>query len=208
MKTIQLNDVLTNRFRKSISLIIIAAVLALISSCAVKYPVDYYHPEATGGKVVRTGQSRTQSAILFEQEGVIIGFHTSYYDEKIHARISFEVPDDKVVQLVDQNVEVKVNAATYRIVLSGSVWPEGWFSQPIDFPIFSPMIGKKAKYGSVRGFGDTRNANFFVDGSIVTKPQPEAFQVKLPRFRINNVEVNLPVIRLKRASEDVWVVVP
>ncbi len=201
--------ILPQGYRAGISLIVIALAIALISSCVVNTPTPYYRPEAADGSVVRAMQPRTKSAILFDREGVIIGFNTAYtYEHALSASISFEVPEGKVVQLVEHNLEVQVNSASFNSALSGKIWTGP--GRTTNFPLNTPMIGKNAgkKFGTATGFGNTDNAAYFFTASLFTKPAPKAFKIKIPKFLINNTEVDLPIVSLKLDSEDLWTSLP
>ena len=154
-------------------------------------------------------EPRTNSVILFEQHGVVVGVNTVFHVDRVDASISFEAPEGRTVQLLAHQIEVSVAPGnTWNSKLSGHVWTGP--GRTSDFPVDAPMIGKNGAWrlGVARGYGNTKHAAFFFKAPLFATPGPETFAMKMPRFRVDNVEVDLPLIEFTLGSEDLWTSLP
>lgn len=199
-----------NILRLSLSLTVAAVLMMLMTACLLKIPTSYYRPEALGGKVVRTMEPRTNSAILFERQGSIIGINTSPNDKgQLYVSISFEIPDDKVVQLLEQHVVVSVpSKGIWKSKLSGLIWTG--LGRTEGFPLDAPMIGMNSgwRFGTATGYGNTKYAAYFFKALLFPSQEEKTFEIKMPKFLMNNTEVELPQIRFILDSEDLWTSLP
>jgi len=182
----------------------------LMTACVLKMPYSYYHPEALGGKVVRAMEPRTNSVILFERQGSIIGINTCINGKhQLDVSISFEIPDDKVVQLLEQHIEVSVPSKSIsKRKLSGRIWTG--LGRTEGFPLDAPMIGMNSgwRFGTAKGYGETKYAAYFFKALLFPSQEEKTFEIKIPRFLVNNTEVELPKIRFTLDSEDIWTSLP
>lgn len=152
-------------------LLIVAFILLMTVSCAVRIDTPYYQPSAIGGTNVRADRwaPRTYSVILFKHQGVIVGVNTYYKSmqrghstNKLYLDFSFEIPDGGVAQLVQHYIEVSASSKdSWESELSGKVWTGPGRTE--EFPRDAPMIGKNEawRWGTSRGYGNTKHAAFF-----------------------------------------------
>jgi len=192
------------------SLFVVSVLILLITGCVVNIPKTFYRPAAPGGTVVRAMQPRTTSVILFERQDVIVGVNTTYdYKNQLYVSISFEIPNDKVVQLLENTVEVSVASKEMRkSKLSGRIWTGAGRTK--DFPLKTPMVGRDKGWslGTAKGYGNTKYAAFFFNALLFTAPEAETFEIKIPRFLVNNIESVLPIIEFTLDSENLWTSLP
>ena len=147
--------------------------------------------------------------IRFDRLGVLVSVKASYATEhEVSIRLAFEVPEGKTVRLLDRVVELSV-ATDAKLVaeLSG-------IRLATDSPASpgSPMAGSTIDhelrmfegwptlYDPPGGFGSyakTRHASYWFEASA-SVPRADAFALGLPRFSVNDAEVELPEIHFSR----------
>jgi hypothetical protein len=194
---------------RGISFVIVTTLILLMAGCLLNVSTRYYLPAAQGGTIVRAMQPRTNSVILFERHSVIVGVNTTDYGDQFNASISFEVPEGNIVQLLEHHIEVSVpSKESWKSNLSGHIWTGP--GRTGDFPVDAPMIGKNKgwRLGTAKGYGNTKNAAFFFKALLFATPGPKTFVIKMPKFRVNNMEVELPLIEFTFGSENLWISVP
>jgi hypothetical protein len=162
--------------------------------------VHIYQPSAPGGVVLSAHcPPEPRSVIRFERDSILVSAKASYNSEYprrngIGVRITFEVPEGKVVRLLDGVVEVSVPIlGSFKGELSGPV-PPG-----------TPMAGettKNKRWGTLYDppsamFAMTNHASYYFK-TFLSMPNSDTFTLKLPKFLINDVEVELPVINFNR----------
>jgi hypothetical protein len=190
----------------------------MTGSCVIKITRPYYHPSAPDGTNVRAikREPRTNSAILFEHQGVIIGINTFYKSKahgyptnQLHADISFEIPEGNTVQLVQHHIAVSApRVDSWKSKVSGRVWTKPGRTE--EFPRDATMVGRNKawRWGTAQGYGNTKHATFFFSALLFEGFELKNLEIKIPTFLINNQEVELPIITLKLNSEDLWTSVP
>ena len=193
-------------------------VVLVLMSCAVKIVTAYYQPSAISGTNVRAikRQPATNSVMLFEIQGVIVGMNTFYQPEqrdssanKLYADISFEIPEGKIIELLDYEIEVFAPTGnSWKSELSGKIWTGPGRAEK--FPRYAPMIGRNKAWrlGTAQGYGNTKHAAFFFSALLFEGSELETLQVKIPKFLINGFEVEIPIITLELDSEDIWTSLP
>jgi len=195
---------------RGISLMVVSAFILLMTGCLVNIPTTFYRPAAPEGTVVRGMQPRTNSVILFERQDVIVGVNTTYDNKnQLYVSISFEIPNDKVVQLMEHTVEVSVASKEMRKrELSGKIWTGTGRTK--DFPLNAPMVGRDDgwSFGTAKGYGNTKYAAFFFKALLFAAPEAKTFKIKMPRFLVNNIASELPIIEFTLDSEDLWTSLP
>jgi hypothetical protein len=192
-----------------ISFVVVTTFILLTAGCLLNVSTPYYLPAATGGTIVRAMQPRTNSVILFKRQGVIIGVNTTDYGDRFNASISFEVPEGKIVQLLEHHIEVSgPSKESWKSNLSGHIWTGP--GRIGDFPVNTPMIGKNEawRFGTAKGYGNTGHAAFFFKAFLFATPGPKTFVIKMPKFRVNNMDVELPLIEFTFGIENLWIAVP
>jgi hypothetical protein len=181
-----------------------------MTACLLKITTPYYLPAAPGGTVVRTMQPRTNSAILFERQGVIIGVNTTTDDkDQLYVSISFEIPDDELVQLLERHIEVSIPSKdVWESELSGWVWTGPGRTK--DFPLDAHMIGKNSasRFGTANGYGNTTYAAYFFKALLFAARSEKTFKIVMPKLLVNNIEAELPKIEFTLESEDLWTSLP
>jgi len=60
------------------------------------------------------------------------------------------------------------------------------------------------RLGTASGYGNTSYAAFFFKALLFAAPNSKTFEIKMPRVRANNAEVQLPIIEFALDSEDIW----
>jgi len=178
----------------------------------------YYRPSAPEAVNARAIKSfpRTDSVLLFERHGVIIGVNTvyksvatGYPSNELILHISIEVPDGKKVRLGEYSLEVYApSGKSWSTDLTGHVWSSP--GRTTEFPVYGEMIGRNKawRWGTSQGYGNTTHAAFFFSASIVENAELASLEVKLPIFQINGADIELPNVSFSLQSEDLWYSVP
>jgi hypothetical protein len=177
-------------------------VLVLLTAACAPVLTDFYRPAAPDGRVARTHCPPAQRIILFERHDVTIGITIGMFSKgHVEGMVTYEIPEGKVVYLLDQEVEVSVpsRGTTKAKLTSGLVWSGGLFSQPHDASPANPLIGKttmRLLFSTPTRYGKTNHASytFRFSGSLDRPEVPESLAIKLPRFSVNDTEVDLPPI--------------
>lgn len=180
--------------------------LALLTVACAPMMLDFYRPSAPEGKVVRSGCPPAERYILFERHGVTIGTTIGEDSNRLFkGRVAFGVPEGKVVLLLDQEVEASARArGTWKGRLApGIVWPPGSF-QPRDAQPDKPLMGITSKHriawwpfsAAPTPWGHSRHAyySFEFSVSLAEAEVSEAYVLKLPKFSVNDIVVELPPI--------------
>lgn len=175
-----------------------AFILTLLTVACAPGMVGFYLPSAPDGKVIRNGCTH-QRTVVFERHGVIIGVAMG--------RLSFGVPEGKVVILIDQEAGVSTReGGTRKAKLApGIEWPPGAF-QPRHVGPDKPLTGLTSKAawwpfsGSPTPWGNSRDA-FFSFGFPVSPLKATTYVLRLPRFSVNDIVVELPPVTFIQDSE-------
>jgi hypothetical protein len=175
--------------------------------------LEFHRPSAPEGKVVRTSCPPVHRFILFERHDVTIGTSSGVGAKgPLKGVVSFEVPEGKVVRLLDQEIEVSApSRGTWKGRLApGIVWPPGSF-QPRDAQPDKPLMGITLKHmiawwpfsAAPTPYGHSRHAyySFEFSVSLAEAEVSEAYVLKLPKFSVNDVVVELPPITFIRDRE-------
>jgi hypothetical protein len=183
------------------------AVLFLVLLTAACAPVmlEFHRPSAPGGKVVRAG-CPPDKFILFERHDVTIGTSTGVASKGlVGGVVTFEVPEGRVVLLLDQEVEVSASSrgTSKGRLTPGTVWAPGSF-QPRDAQPDKPLMGITSKHriawwpfsAAPTPYGHSRHAyySFKFSVSLAEAEVSEAYVLKLPKFSVNDIVVELPPI--------------
>ncbi|GEM_PF-5540174 len=201
---------LAEQMRRRVSALTLIGVMLTTVSCA-PLVVPIYRASASDGEILRAHlcPPEPHSVIRFERHGVLVSARAFYKsDNQIWVRTAFEVPEGKVVRLLDHVVKVSVPArGSFEGDLSGGRIP---LKHEPDSPS-TPMMGETIKHklrmfegwptlydppGLVM-FAKTPHASYWFD-AFLSVPKSDAFTLKLPRFLVNDVEVELPVINFTR----------
>lgn len=193
---------LRGNFNKGRSLFAVLLPAILMITCA-PMTTSFYRPDAQDGRVVRGQCPPVHSFILFERNNVIVAAKASYPSEdQIIVTVTFEVPENNVVHLIDKTVEVSTpSQGTFKGVLSGYIWTSP--GRTSDFQSEMPLTGKTKKnlfLDQVTFYGVTEHAYYAFNASL-SMPFTEMFLLRLPRFLVNNIEVELPLINFRHTSE-------
>ena len=178
--------------------------LVLLTVACAPVMLEFYRPSAPEGEVVRSGCPPGQRYILFKSHDVTIGATLG--------RIAFEVPEGKVVILLDQEVEASARArGTWKSRLApGIVWPPGSF-QPRHIQPDQPLMGITSKHttawwpfsGTPTPWGNSRHAYYQFEFSALPAEAKvsEPHVIRLPKFSVNHIVVELPPITFTPDSE-------
>lgn len=187
---------------------ILAAALLAFLTAGCYYSEQRYHPAAPGDK-----SSGRLPLLHFQRQGVIVGVglpSTRNSQGTAQVAVNFEVPDGKVVKLIDKTVESSAaNFAAHTGKLSRKVWERQgfWGGQIREFPPDTQMTGKtanKQQFGYARELGmDTCESDYamFCYSAKVTVPDSGAFMIKLPRFSVNGAEIELPPLTVTQVND-------
>lgn len=198
--------------------VLTAALLTLLTAGCHR-PV--YNPSAQGGLTVKdppsrvdflAGPSDTSQQIRFQRHGVIVAAMLGEGPEtqgQVQVHVTFEVPEGRVVTLVDKKVEISVsNHVAATATLSGGRFLsgfDGWSGRQFsDFSPDTPMKGTTAKKTSL-GYGTdikvcASDYAMFCFIAQVTVPGAGPFTLKLPRFSVNGAEQELPPVTVTQES--------
>ena len=178
------------------------SVFVLFLAACAPMSVSYYRPGAAHGKVVKAWCPRVHSVILFDVHDVIVGFEISAIQQNhVLATMTFEIPEKHSVQLIDHFVEIHSSTqASSQGDLSGRVWVSAGRTGEIS--LNTPMYGKTEKrvFDQITRYGKTKQAYYFLRAEAAAIPL-EKLSVKPPRFLVNGMQVELPVITFSRTSE-------
>jgi hypothetical protein len=178
-------------------------IVLLLISCAPAVTVQYYRPITTEGAVVNAHCPPVDSFVLFEEHNIIVGAQVVFSDKgKLSSTITFEVPKDKTVQLLDQNVLINTpSQGLSKIRLSGYTWVGP--GRTSEFFPENPLVGKTKKkllLKQVTLYGTTNHA-YYVFYASVDVLKPEQVSIKIPKFSVNDFEVELPEIKFDWSSK-------
>ncbi len=194
----------------TLKIYILTSVTLLLTACVVNIPTQYYSPSALEGEIVRALQPRTNSAILFNRQNTIIGLNTSTDNNNdLYATISFEIPDDTQVKLLDHHLTITpYSKESWSSPLSGKVWTGPGRTK--EFPPEGIMTGGSSawRFGTAKGFGQTQNSAYFFEAFLFKMAQENSFQITMPRFMLNNTELSLPSVVFTLAKENLWTSLP
>ncbi len=174
----------------------------MMVSCAPMTTI-FYRPAAIDGKVVSAHCPPVESFILFETDGIVLGSKASKAEDGlINVIITFEVPKDKVVKLIDGEIfSIKNNQIFSSSKLHGRVWVSAGRTK--EFLVTTSMPGKTEKkifFKQITPYGTTQHAYYFFTGQLPV-PNQESFIIKLPNFSVNGVEVKSPKVRFTQDSK-------
>lgn len=178
--------------------------LALLTVACAPVMLEFYRPSAPEGEVVRSGCPPGQRFILFKRHDVTIGATLG--------RVAFEVPAGKLVILLDQAVEASSPArGTWKSRLhTGTVWAPGSF-QPRQIQPDKPLPGITSQQttawwpfsGTPTPWGNSRHAYYQFEFSAfpADAKASEPNVIRLPKFSVNDIVVELPPITFTPESE-------
>ena len=139
---------------------------------------------------------------MFDVHDVIVRFEISAIQQNhVLATMTFEIPEKHSVQLIDHFVEIHSSTqASSQGDLSGRVWVSAGRTGEIS--LNTPMYGKTEKrvFDQITRYGKTKHAYYFLRAEAAAIPL-EKLSVKPPRFLVNGMQVELPVITFSRTSE-------
>lgn len=177
----------------------ITLFLAILLSACAPMTVEFYRPHALDGKVVNAYCPPVESFILIENNGVITSTKASLSAEnQVSVIIGFEVPEGRVVILENENVASMIEDRIFASsVLSGRVWISRGHTG--EFQTDSPMIGKTEKRFLWPGtlYGQTDHAYFWFS-TLLSVPDTATFVLRLPNISVNDIKVQLPLVRFTR----------
>ena len=182
----------------------VASVLAfaLFLAACVPMSVSYYRLGEAYGKVVKAWCPPVHSVILFDVHDVIVGFEVSAIQQnRVLAIMTFEIPEKHSVQLIDRFVAIHSSTqASSQGELTGWVWTSAGRTGEIS--LNTPMYGKTEErlFDQITRYGKTKHAYYFLQAEVATTPLEKLF-VKPPRFLVNGMQIELPVITFSRISE-------
>lgn len=181
------------------------SALLLTAACAPFVTIDYFRPAAPEGEIARAHCPPVNSFILFKTEGVVVGAgHLRQSEGRISVLLTFEIPEGKSVALPQRTVELSTPSGDVHTgSLSGQLWAPG---PAVDHPPGLPMTGKTTKrfLDQVTVYGTTEHAYYYFKATFPVQKE-DSFQLKLPPFTVDGVEVELPAIRFVRDSEFFWI---
>jgi len=181
-------------------------VMVLATAACAPRQISVYRPSASEGEVLGARcPAEPRAVIRFERSGVFVSVWTSSYAihpprDEIRVRIAFEVPEGKVVRLAHGVVEISVpSGSSSKAELSGPFRPG------------APMMGETTPPQSSRKWpllydppqqirALTHNASFWFT-AFLPLPSSQTSALKLPRFQVNDVEAELPLITLTRQTD-------
>ena len=95
-----------NIIRKNMNVLGTSLMLLSLISCAPAVTVQYYRPSSIEGVVVNAHCPPVDSFVLFEEHDIIIGAQVVFSEKgKVSTTITFEVPKNKTVRLLNKDVE-------------------------------------------------------------------------------------------------------
>ena len=181
----------------------ICLIMLSLVSCAPAVTVEYYRPIVVRGEVVNAHCPPVYSFVLFEENDIIIGAHVAFSEKgQLSSTITFEVPKDKIVRLLDHDIWFDTPShGLSKVKLSGYIWTGP--GRTSNFSPETPLRGetkKKLFFKQITSYGTTQNA-YFVFYASIDMFKPEQVTIKIPRFSVDNVVVELPEIKFKLSSK-------
>lgn len=181
------------------------SALLLTAGCAPFVTIDYYRPEAPEGEVVRAHCPPVNSFILFKNQGVLVGVgHLRQSENRLSIVLTFEIPEGKSVTLPRRTAELSTPSGhVHTGSLTGHLWAPG---PVVDLPPDWPMTGRTTRkfLDQVTAYGTTEHAYYFFRVTFPAQKEV-SFELKLPPFAVDGVEVVLPAVRFVRDSEFFWI---
>jgi hypothetical protein len=133
---------------------------------------------------------------------VIVGFKVSSpLKDRMLVTITFEIPENHNVQLMDRFVEIHgLTGDSSTGKLSGHTWVAA--GRTAEVPLDMPMQGytKKRVFDQTTLYGKTEHAYFILRAEMIAA-QSEKFSLKPPVFFVDDIQVDLPVIIFVRTKE-------
>jgi hypothetical protein len=174
----------------------------LFSAACAPMSVSFYRPDSAHGKVVKAWCPPVRSVILFDVYDVIVGFEvTSPQENRVLATMMFEIPEKHSVLLIEHAIEIQspTQASSWGD-LTGRVWVSAGRTGEISLK--TPMHGKTEErfFDQITRYGKTKHAYYFLRAEITAIPL-EKLSLKPPRFLVDGMEVDLPIITFSRTSE-------
>lgn len=183
--------------------------LAALALCIVQLAgcaFSFYKPDAASGKVVKAWCPPVHSVILFEVDDVVIGFELSpVQKDRVLARITFEIPEHRSVQLVDRSVQISHSTSGgSKGELIGRVWVSSGRSSAIS--LGKPMGGRTEErlFGQTTRYGKTKHAYYFLSAEVAVEQSDQLF-LKPPRFLVNETSVDLPRVTFSKTEGHAFV---
>ena len=167
-----------------------------------------YRPQAVSGTVARAFCPPVHDVILFEAHEINVGVRvSSYAKDEIRIVIEFVIPDNHVVEIIDRTVEIYSSASNRsQGTLSGIKWVS--LSRTEEITLDKPLQGRTEKklflFRQTTLSGKTNHAYYLLKVNM-EKLDEDEFYLELPRFTVNGVASNLPVIKYVKDKEFVVV---
>lgn len=189
--------------QKNVTLLAVTLSLILPTGCA-PMTETYYRPDATFGKVVKAWCPPVRSFILIEAHDIIVGFKVSSpLKDRMQVTITFEIPKNHSVQLIDRFVEIQgLTGDSSKGELSGHTWVAA--GRTVEIPLDMPMQGhtKKRMFDQTTLYGKTEHAYFILRAEMPIA-HSEKISLKPPVFVVDGIQVDLPIIIFVRTEETV-----
>jgi len=192
-----------NIIRKNMNVLGTSLMLLSLISCAPAVTVQYYRPSSIEGVVVNAHCPPVDSFVLFEEHDIIIGAQVVFSEKgKVSTTITFEVPKDKTVRLLNKDVRINMpSQGLSKVRLSGYTWTGP--GRTSDFSPETPLVGATKKnflFKQVTLYGTTNHAYYVFHASIDVL-KPEQVIIKIPKFSVDGSEVELPEIKFDWSSK-------
>ena len=201
MRYVGRSSTILGRVAMRVGSAVVALSVLLLAACA-PMTVPFYRPGAAPGKVVKAWCPPVHSVILFEVHDVLVGFEvSSSQSDRVLVTIMFEIPENRSVQLVDHSVEIYgPTQASLKGELSGRVWVSA--GQTGEISLDTPMYGRTEErlFDQITRYGKTKHAYYFLRADVAAIQSDRLF-LKPPRFLVNGLRVDLPVITFSRTTE-------
>ena len=181
----------------------ICIILLSLFSCAPAVTIQYYRPIAPEGEVVNAHCPPVDSFVLFEEHDIIVGVHAAFAAEgKLSTTVTFEVPKDKSVRLLDPNISITTpSQGLSKVRLSGYTWTGP--GRTSDFSPETPLVGETKKnflFKQVTLYGTTNHA-YYVFYTSIDVLKPEQVIIQIPDFLVDDSIVELPKIKFEWSSK-------
>lgn len=162
---------------------------------------DFYSPSAADGVIRKSqcyGASGPPSVVELKRDDVIIKVSVSERESGIFIFMRLDVPKGKTVRL--DSSKIRVSTLSNTITSDGTLSAEMIIAEPpwkIELKPTENMVGDTKK-SNICFFGPCLSNNIFDLETTITVQKSDAILVHMPRFVINEKNVQLPDILFKK----------
>jgi hypothetical protein len=165
----------------------------------------YYRPEAAEGRRTDATCPPAPSVWLFDRDGVIVGARATRETGAISIELTFEIPEGKLVQLVEDAIAVEIDGRSSRAPLRGSTFVSWGKTREVAADESLEGASRHVFQSNYTPYYGVSNAVYAYRATVETGTPPELLDVRLPKFRVNGAPRSLPDVRFQWDSVFHWI---